>query len=42
MIKAKNKTMRHATEAGKPTELNPISELTPKQAKSIIRIPAGA
>lgn len=40
-IKAKNKAIKQATEAGKDTELNPIRELTPKHARRIKRIPAG-
>jgi hypothetical protein len=41
MIKAKNKTIKQATEAGKDTELNPMRELTPKQARRMRRTPAG-
>jgi hypothetical protein len=41
MIKAKKRTISTATEAGKPTELKPISELTPKHARRINRIPIG-
>jgi hypothetical protein len=41
MIKAKNRAISTATDAGKPTELKPISELTPKHARRINRIPIG-
>ncbi len=41
IIKAKNKAIKQATEAGKDTELNPIRELTPKHAKRMKRTPAG-
>jgi hypothetical protein len=41
IMRAKNKTIKQATEAGKDTELNPTRELTPKHAKRIRRIPEG-
>jgi hypothetical protein len=41
MIKAKNRTISTATDAGKPTELKPMSELTPKHVRRINRIPVG-
>jgi hypothetical protein len=41
MIKAKNSATRRATDAGNDTELNPMSELTPKHASRMIRIPTG-
>jgi hypothetical protein len=40
-IKAKKRTISTATDAGKPTELKPISESTPKHARRISRIPLG-
>ena len=40
-IKAQKRHIKTATEAGKDTELRAIRELTPKQARRMIRIPIG-
>ena len=41
IINAKKRTTKSATDAGKDTELNPMSELTPKHAKRMINTPIG-
>ena len=40
-INAKKRHIKTATDAGKDIELSAIRELTPKQARSMIRIPTG-
>lgn len=40
-IKARNKRIIQATEAGNDTELSPIKESTPKQNSKVIMMPMG-